>query len=250
MGCNPILKQLHCGQWELCRKSHRSVDADAWCKPALTYKHQAPFVEAARLKTENCRSTNFYKDVNLWTRIQLGHYCCVKSLLEVHGHLYRLPVSSGSSLSLTGAERGHAILTINQCLVVQCLALASPYLKCEKVNNSLQTQHSTCEFQNFPNRCMKVTKLLKNILWPLLRGFSSLTNKSCQKNVKKRCQMSIARPWGGGGVHPPPKKYLTQWGSHNFYVTYESDHNWSQTYFMNFLRIYEEEQFLWKNIDL
>ena len=27
MGCNPILKQLHCGQWELCRKSHGNVDA-------------------------------------------------------------------------------------------------------------------------------------------------------------------------------------------------------------------------------
>ena len=27
MGLQPILEQLHCGQLELCRKHHRSVDA-------------------------------------------------------------------------------------------------------------------------------------------------------------------------------------------------------------------------------
>ena len=36
MGCNPILEQLHCFQWEQNRKLHRSVDADAWYKWALT----------------------------------------------------------------------------------------------------------------------------------------------------------------------------------------------------------------------
>ena len=36
MGLQPILERIHYGQWELCRKRRHSVDADAWCKRALT----------------------------------------------------------------------------------------------------------------------------------------------------------------------------------------------------------------------
>ena len=32
-GLQPILEQLHCGQWELCRKRHRSVDSTLTLKP-------------------------------------------------------------------------------------------------------------------------------------------------------------------------------------------------------------------------
>ena len=39
-------------------------------------------------KTYGFRSTHFYKNVNLRTRIELGHYRGIKSLLEMHGHLY------------------------------------------------------------------------------------------------------------------------------------------------------------------
>ena len=35
MGLQPILERLYYGQWEMCCKLHRSVDADAWCKQAL-----------------------------------------------------------------------------------------------------------------------------------------------------------------------------------------------------------------------
>ena len=35
MAWNPILKWLHCSQWELCRKRHCYIDTDAWCKWAL-----------------------------------------------------------------------------------------------------------------------------------------------------------------------------------------------------------------------
>ena len=37
MSRNPFLKWLHCGQWEVCRRSHgnRYIDANAWCKWAL-----------------------------------------------------------------------------------------------------------------------------------------------------------------------------------------------------------------------
>ena len=35
MGCNPILKWLCCGQWELGHRRYRSFNADGWCKRAL-----------------------------------------------------------------------------------------------------------------------------------------------------------------------------------------------------------------------
>ena len=35
VGLHPILEWLHSFQWDLCRKRHRSVDPDAWCKRGL-----------------------------------------------------------------------------------------------------------------------------------------------------------------------------------------------------------------------
>ena len=42
IGLQPILERLHYGQWEMCGKRHRSVDADAWCKRALNHEF-SPF---------------------------------------------------------------------------------------------------------------------------------------------------------------------------------------------------------------
>ena len=36
-GLKPILKQLHCFQWEQNSERHCRVDADIWCKPALKF---------------------------------------------------------------------------------------------------------------------------------------------------------------------------------------------------------------------
>ncbi len=46
----------------------------------------------------------------------------------MHGHLDALPVAVRPILSLSAAERGHAVLTVEHSLVVQALRAASSVL--------------------------------------------------------------------------------------------------------------------------
>ncbi len=76
----------------------------------------------------NRGSTHLNEDVNLRTRIKLRHYGCVECLFEVHRHFYGFPITARPPLPLTGAERGHAVLAVDQRLVMQSFAFAPSYL--------------------------------------------------------------------------------------------------------------------------
>lgn len=57
-------------------------------------------------------------DVYLRARVQLGHHSSFKRLLQVEAHLSRLAVPVWSPLPLRCAERGHAVLTVNNGSIV------------------------------------------------------------------------------------------------------------------------------------
>jgi len=51
--------------------------------------------------------------------VKLGHHGGLERLLEVETHLRGLAVSVGSPLPLGGAERGHAVLTVDDRSVME-----------------------------------------------------------------------------------------------------------------------------------
>lgn len=64
-------------------------------------------------------NTNLDIDINLRSRVQLGHHSSLKRLLQVEGHLSGFAVSVWSSLPLRCAERGHAILAVDNCSIMK-----------------------------------------------------------------------------------------------------------------------------------
>lgn len=67
-------------------------------------------------------------DVNLRAWIQLRHHCSFEGLLQVEAHLGGLPIPVRSPLPLRGAERGHAVLTVDDSSIVTSTAAATSYL--------------------------------------------------------------------------------------------------------------------------
>lgn len=57
-------------------------------------------------------------DVNLRAWVQLCHHSSFESLLQVKAHLSGLPIAVRSPLPLRGAERGHAVLTVDDSSIV------------------------------------------------------------------------------------------------------------------------------------
>lgn len=58
-------------------------------------------------------------DVYLRAWVELGHHSSFKRLLEVETHLSGLAVPMGPPLPLRCAERGHAVLTVDNSSVVK-----------------------------------------------------------------------------------------------------------------------------------
>ena len=67
MRFQPILEWLHYSQWKLCHKHHRSVDADSWCKRALTTLPSG--TEKHYLFSKLCENMCVFK---LWMRSMHG----------------------------------------------------------------------------------------------------------------------------------------------------------------------------------
>lgn len=57
-------------------------------------------------------------DVNLRAWVQLRHHSSFEGLLQVEAHLCGLPVPVRSPLPLRCAERGHAVLTVDDGSIV------------------------------------------------------------------------------------------------------------------------------------
>lgn len=67
-------------------------------------------------------------DVNLRAWVQLRHHSSFEGLLQVEAHLSGLPVPMRSPLPLRGAERGHAVLTVNDSSIVTSPTAGTSYL--------------------------------------------------------------------------------------------------------------------------
>lgn len=77
----------------------------------------------------NSLITDLDIDVYLRTRVELRHHCSFKCLLQVEAHLSGLAVPVWSPLPLCCAERGHAVLTVDNGPIVKSPAARTSYLR-------------------------------------------------------------------------------------------------------------------------
>lgn len=73
--------------------------------------------------------TNLDIDVNLRAWVQLRHHSSFERLLQVEAHLRGLAIPVRSPLPLCGAERGHAVLTVDDSSIVTSPTAGTSHLE-------------------------------------------------------------------------------------------------------------------------